>query len=480
VRYAHNTVCDVHASRRGRELAFTALLLGMLVSQLEGTIVVAALPAIGADLGQPEAAPAVFTTSLLAVTVSTPVHGALGDRFGRRAVFVAAVLLFTAGSLASAVAPTFPALLAARVLQGIGGGGLVVTAISALGELFDARERIGRQIWSTAVFAVSSLAGPPLGGLVAAAAGWRWVFALPLPICAVALALGWRSVPRRRDRREGSFDVAGAALVAVGGAALVTLGSSDALGSDPLWAPVLVGAVLVCAAAFVPVERRAANPLVPPRLFAIAALARTAAVTALSGVALFGTFAFVPLALATGLGTGTAVTGTLLLALTGGQLAASTAFSVLARRRPALAPWGRLALALGVAGLGLLAALPQLAGGPLAHAVAVVALAMAGAALGLSMAAYTLLGMALAPADGMGSTMATLMFARQLGGSLGAAAFGWLLLAAPDPATGLTAVLAVAAAVVAAALVIAPRQPAVDRDGIMPPPPPGTTEADAR
>jgi MFS family permease len=448
----------MHVSLWGRERAFAALLLGMLVAQLEGTIVVAALPAIGADLGQPEAAPGVFTVSLLAVTVSTPVHGALGDRFGRRAVFVGAMLLFAAGSLTSAVAPTFPALLAARVLQGIGGGGLVVTAISTLGELFDAGERIARQIWGTAVFAVSSLAGPPLGGLVAAAAGWRWVFALPLPICAIALALGWRAVPGPRERRHGAFDVGGAALVAVGGAALVALGSSDTLGRSPLWGPLLTGAVLACGVAFVRVERRAANPLVPPGLFAIAPLARAVAVTALSGVALFGTFAFVPLALAAGLGTGTAITGTLLLALTGGQLAASTAFSVLARRRPTLAPWGRLALALGIAGLGLLAALPQLAGpAPLRYAVAVAGLAMAGAALGLSMAAYTLLGMSLAPPERMGTAMGTLTFARQLGGSLGAAAFGWLLIAAPDPATGLTIVLAAAAAVVACALVIAPR-----------------------
>jgi hypothetical protein len=375
-------------------------------------------------------------------------------------VFVAALLLFAAGSLASAAAPTFPALLAARVVQGVGGGGLVVTAISTLGELFDATERIGRQVWSTAVFAVSSLAGPPLGGLVAATAGWRWVFALPLPICAIALVLGWRSVPGRREREVGAFDVGGAALVAVGGAALAALGSSDALGRSPLWAPLLMGAVLISAVAFVRVERRAANPLVPLALFAIAPLARAVAVTALSGVALFGTFAFVPLALAAALGAGTAITGTLLLALTGGQLAASTAFSVLARRRPTLAPWGRLALALGIAGLGLLAALPQLADGPalLRYAVAVAGLAMSGAALGLSMAAYTLLGLELAPAESMGAAMGTLTFARQLGGSLGAAAFGWLLLAAPDPAVGMTAVLAAAAAVVACALVIAPRQ----------------------
>ncbi|GAA5137607.1 MFS transporter [Pseudonocardia adelaidensis] len=457
----------MQVSTRGREPAFAALLLGMLVAQLEGTVVVAALPAIGADLGQPEAAPGVFTVSLLAVTVSTPVHGAMGDRYGRRAMFVAALLLFTAGSLASAFAPTFPALLAARAVQGIGGGGLVVTAISAIGELFDAHERIGRQIWSTAVFGVSALAGPPLGGMVAAAAGWRWVFALPLPLCAAALALGWRAVPGQRGRRSGAFDVAGATLVALGGAALVTLGSSDALGSNPLWSPLLAGAVVVCAVAFVRVERRAAHPLVPPALFAVGELARAVAVTALSGVALFGTFAFVPLALATGLGAGTALTGALLLALTGGQLAASTAFSVLARRRRRLAPWGRLSLALGIAGLGLLAALPRLAAepAPLRYAVAVAGLASAGAALGLGMAAYTLLGMGLAPVESMGAAMGTLMFARQLGGSLGAAGFGWVLLAAPDPATGLTAVLAVAAAVTAVAFVVAPRGSTVPSAG---------------
>jgi MFS family permease len=451
----------MHVSVRGRELAFAALLLGMLVAQLEGTIVVAALPAIGADLGQPEAAPGVFTVSLLAVTVSTPVHGALGDRFGRRATFVAALLLFTAGSLASAFAPTFPALLAARVVQGVGGGGLVVTAISALGELFDAQERIGRQVWSTAVFAVSALAGPPLGGIVAATAGWRWVFALPLPICAAALALGWRAIPGPRGHRGGAFDVGGAALVTAGGAALVALGSGDGLGSSALWAPSLAGVVVVCAVAFVHVERRAANPLVPPALLTVAPLARAVAVTALSGIALFGTFAFVPLALSAGLGAGTALTGALLLALTGGQLAASTAFSVLARRRPGLAPWGRLSLALGIAGLGLLAALPQLTAEPalVRYGVAVAGLAMAGAALGLGMAVYTLLGMGLAPAGSMGATMATLMFARQLGGSLGAAGFGWLLLAAADPATGLTLVFAVATAVVAGALAVAPRVP---------------------
>ncbi|MHA6617873.1 MFS transporter [Pseudonocardia sp. DLS-67] len=473
----------MHASLRGRELAFAALLLGMLVAQLEGTIAVAALPAIGADLGQPAAAPAVFTVSLLAVTVSTPAHGALGDRFGRRAVFVAALLLFTVGSLASAFAPTFPALLAARVVQGVGGGGLVVTAISALGELFDAQERIGRQVWSTAVFAVSALAGPPLGGIVAATAGWRWVFALPLPICAVALALGWRALPGRRERRTGAFDVGGAALVAVGGAALVALGSSDGLGSSPPWAALLAGAVVVCAVAFVRVERRAENPLVPPALLTIVPLARAVAVTALSGIALFGTFAFVPLALASGLGAGTAVTGALLLALTGGQLAASTAFSVLARRRPRLAPWGRLSLALGVGGLGLLAALPQLAAEPtlLRYTVAVAGLTMAGAALGLGMAAYTLLGMGLAPAESMGATMATLMFARQLGGSLGAAGFGWILLATPDPAAGLTLVLAVATALVACALVIAPRREVGPAPaGSLTTRPPGTTAAGGR
>lgn len=452
----------MHASwsLTARGAAFAALALGMLLAQLEGTITVAALPAIVTDLGSSTAVAGVTAMSLLAVSVSTPVWGALGDRWGRRRAFVCSVLLFAAGSVLCAAAPSLPLLIAARAVQGVGGGGLIVGAVTALGELFGPEELVRRQIWLTGLSAVSAIAGPPLGGFVADGPGWRWIFLGNLPLSTAALLLGMRGLPGGRSGlRPAGFDVAGAALIAGGGAAAVALGSFDAVATSPLWAPVLGLVVVVSAAAFVCVERRARAPLVPPRIFAAAGLARSVAVTGLTGAALFGTFAFVPLGVAAGLGTGTAATSVLLLLLTGGQLLVGTAFSVLARRFPSMVVWGRIALVLGLIGLGLLALVPQLAAQPgTATGAAVAGLALSGAALGLSMPAYTLLAQATAPRESFGAAMATLTFARQIGGALGAAGYGWLLLAVPDRDLGLSVVLTSAAATVVAALALGPRR----------------------
>jgi MFS family permease len=441
--------------------AFAALLLGMLMAQLDTMVVVAALPSIGTDLGALDAIAGVTAAYLLTVTVSTPVHGKLGDLLGRRAVFVGSVLLFAAGSVLCALAPSLPILIAARAVQGIGGGGLVVTAVSALAEMFDRAELIRRQIWLTGTFAISALAGPPLGGLLAAGPGWEWIFLVNLPVCAIALALG---IPRLPSRRRGSglagFDLAGTALIVVAGSAVVSLGSAADLAGSPIWAPLLLAVTVLAAVAFVQVERRAAAPVIPPLLLAVPALARSISATGLTGIALFGTFTFIPLAVATGTGADTAGTATLLLALTGGQLLVILTFSVLARRWARMVAWGRLGLAMGIVGLALLAALPHLrpAGPVVATATAVAGMALAGAALGLSMQAYTLLGQASAPRDSIGATMATLTFARQLGGSLGAAALGWLLLTITDQPTALTVVLTAAAAALTVGLLAAPRR----------------------
>jgi predicted MFS family arabinose efflux permease len=166
-------------------------------------------------------------------------------------------------------------------------------------------------------------------------------------------------------------------------------------------------------------------------------------------VALFGSFPFVPLVVAAATGAGTAAVGGLLVALTGGQLVVGALFSALARRWSRMVPWGRLGLVLGILGLALLAAAPLAGPG-----AAVAALVLTGAALGLCLQAYTLLGQACAPPEAFGAAMATLTFARQLGGALGAAAFGLLLAALPGPA----AVPAVAAAVLVVALWFAPRR----------------------
>lgn len=474
MRYAQVIVCNMHTStetpaaagparrsRRATELAFAALLLGMLMAQLDTNVVVAALPAIGRGLGDPPAVAGVTAGYLLTVTVSTPVHAKLGDLLGRRSVFVIALAVFGLGSLACASARSMPVLIAARALQGIGGGGLVVTAISALGEMFDRKELIRRQVWLTGVTAVSSLAGPPAGGFLAAGPGWRWVFLVNPPLCAVALVLAARGLPRcHRPGALAGFDAPGAALIAVTGGGIVALGSSHVLAASPVWAPLVMAGVLAAVTGFVHAERRAASPLIPPALFAVPALARSITVTGLTGIALFGTFTFIPLAVEAGTGASGGQTGTLLLALTLGQLAVTATFAVLARRHPRLTAWGRLGLLMGVAGLLLMAAVPLLPrdSTPLPAVLAVAGMTLAGAALGLSMQAYTLIAQATAPRDGFGAAMGTLTFARQLGGSLGAAAFGWLLLTIPGNDRALAIVLAAAAIITAAAALIAPHR----------------------
>ncbi|MYV97378.1 MFS transporter [Streptomyces sp. SID3343] len=457
----HTSPQDVTArpSPRAR-LAFAALLLGMLMAQLDTNIVVAALPSITTDLGSASAVAGVTAVYLLTVTVSTPVHGKLGDLFGRRAVFHAALALFAVGSLSCALAPSMPVLVAARGIQGLGGGGLVVTAISALAQMFTREEMMRRQGYLTGLFALSALAGPPLGGLLAAGPGWRWIFLVNLPLCVAGALLGSKGLPGKPQTEAGaSFDWAGTLLVTAVGAGVVALGVSQTLAHSPLGTAALLAGVTGCAVAFVKVERRAATALIPPSLFHDRGLARSIVSTGLAGIALFGTFTFIPLAVQEGTGAGSGTTGLLLLALTGGQLLSTTTFSLLARRHPALPRWGYVALTTGVVGMTGLAVLPALHGAPrpFALAVAVTGMAMVGAALGLSLQAYTLIAQGRARADRIGATMGTLTFARQLGGSLGTAVFGRLLLTAPSERTGLIVVLATAAGLLAAALATAPR-----------------------
>ncbi|ASR35201.1 MFS transporter [Prauserella marina] len=448
----------MHALERSRGIAFAAALTGMFMAQLDGTITIAALPAIAADLSAGSGIVGVSTAYLLTVTVATPCYGALGDRYGRRAVFGFALAVFAAGSLACALAPGIGWLVAARAVQGLGGSGLIVTSMSALGELFDKNELVRRQGWSTAVLAASSLGGPALGGVLAADPGWRWIFLANLPLCVLAAIAGVKSLPARRGAAKGRFDVAGSLLIVVAGSALVALGGADGLARSPLWTPVLVVLTVVAGAGFVRVQRRSAHPLIAPSVFASAFLTRAVSVNAVAGVALYGTFTFVALVVASHTGGEAALTGLLLIVLMGGQLLASASFSVLARKLPDLTGWGRFGCAIGVAGLSLVAIAAGTAGAPTVLLAA--GLALTGASFGVCTAAYTLLAQTAAAPALLGATSATFVFGRQAGGVAGTALFGWLaLLVAGDfSAAGLTAVFAAAAVLMLAATLVSPRE----------------------
>jgi MFS family permease len=435
-------------TRLARDLTFAAALVGLLMAQLDGAVVIAALPTIQHDLHGAGIA-GVTAVYGLAVTIATPVHGRLGDMFGRRLMFPLSITVFAIGSIACALTPDLAWLIAARAVQGLGGSGLIVGAVSVLTELFDRDVLLRRQGWMTAVSAIAFVAGPPVGGLIAGQLGWRWIFGLNLPICLIALVIGFAGLPGRNDSApRGRFDIPGAVLVAVGGASLVALGSGENLG---WWSLALVLVAVVAAIALVRVERRSASPLVSPRLFTIPELARAITATGLSGATLFGTFTFMSLAIVAATGSGPTETGLLLVAMTAGQLVPTVLFSLLVKKFPDLAGWGRIALVAGVAGMVLIAlaiSLPSLA-------LLVCGLVLSGAALGLSMQVYTLVVQSAAPKDAIGAAVATLTFSRQIGNVVGIAVFGWVLVLLP--VGGLMAIFALAAAITLAALLTAPR-----------------------
>jgi MFS family permease len=431
----------------------------MAMAQLDGLVLTAALPSIGADLHARTGLVAVTAAGLLTLTVATPLHGRLGDLYGRRVSFAGSVVLFAAASAWCAAAPGIGSLIAARALQGLGGSGLIVTAMSALGELFDRDELLRRQGWQTAVFAAATLGGPPLGGLLAAGPGWRWIFLVNLPLSVPALVLGLRGLPAKPRREKETFDGPGSVLLTVAGTAVVALGTVDALARSPLWTPMLLVTAVAAAALFVRRQRRTPSPLISPKVFADPVLARAVVVNGLAGAALYGTFTYV--ALVAALGAGAAGTGVLLVAMTAGQLALSASFAALARRRPEMTAWGRFGCLLAAAGLAAIAAAAALGGAPWLLAPGLFAI---GAAFAVCTAAYTVLGQTRAARELMGVTLGSLTFARQAGGLAGAAVFGWLALATTGALTapGLTVVFAVAAATMLVAWLTSPRVTSTD------------------
>ena len=278
-------------------LIFGALLLVLLLASLDQTIVSTALPTIVGDLGGIQHLSWVVTAYLLASTVVGPLYGKLGDLYGRKRLLQIAILLFLAGSALCGTAQNMTQLIGFRALQGLGGGGLMVTTMAVVGDIIPPRERGRYQGFFGAVFGVSTVIGPLLGGFFVDNLSWRWIFYVNLPLGLAALAVIGAAFHTRAGVVHRRVDYLGAAVLA--GALSATVLFTSLGGTTYAWSSpeilVMIAAAIVLSVAFPFIERRAAEPILPLELFRNHTFAVTSAIGFIVGLALFGSVTYLPL-----------------------------------------------------------------------------------------------------------------------------------------------------------------------------------------
>jgi EmrB/QacA subfamily drug resistance transporter len=397
----------------------------MLMAALDQTIVSTAMPTIVGDLGGVSHMAWMTTAYLLATTLVMPIYGKFGDIWGRRNLFLIAIGLFTLASLGAALSPNFTWLVIWRGVQGLGGGGLMILSQAIIADVVPARERAKFMAPIGALFGLSAVAGPLVGGFLtdSAALGWQWCFWVNVPVGLAAFTIGWFALTLPRKRRTTPLDYAGIAALSATTTSLILF--TDFGGGDGWDAPRTLGMLavfLVSALAFVAIERRAVEPIIPLSLFGNRTFVVATALGLAVGLGMFSAIAFMPTFLQMSSGLSAANSGLLMLPMTAGIILTIQSSAGFIQRT------GRYKI-FTVAGVAVVLAaliwMTTLSGATSLWTVGGMFFVL-GAGLGLIMQNVVLAAQNAVGADQIGTATSTNNYFREVGATLGVAIFGTL------------------------------------------------------
>jgi EmrB/QacA subfamily drug resistance transporter len=419
----------------GRILAiYAGLMLTLLLAALDQTIVATALPRIVSDLGGITQYSWVFTAYMLTSTVTVPLYGKLGDVYGRKNLFLFAIVVFLIGSALCGAATDMTQLVVFRAIQGIGAGGLFPLSLAVIGNIVPPRDRGRWQGLIGAVFAASSIIGPAVGGFIVDNTSWRWIFLVNLPVGGLALVVILITMPRRAPQTDHAIDWLGAGVLA-GGTGALLLGLVWGGKSYP-WTSGHVIGVLVLAGvlllAFWFVERRAGEPILPFRILRNPIVAGSVACMALVGMAMFGTISYVPLFVQGVIGTSATSSGVVLTPLMLGAVATSLLTGQLVSRTGRYrwnAVLGPVVLTIGMILLWRMNVNST-------NAEAARAMVVAGIGIGSMMQVFVLSVQNAVPRSRIGSATALTQFSRQMGATVGVTIMGAIVNHGLPPGVG--------------------------------------------
>ena len=409
---------------RGVAAAMTALVLAVLLASLDQTIVSTALPRIAKELNGFSDIAWVSAAYLLASTAVTPLWGKIGDMFGRKPLYLAATATFLIASVACGLAQNLIELIGARVLQGVGGGGMIVLTFALVGDIVAPAERGRYQGMFGSVYGVASIVGPLLGGVFTDHLSWRWAFLINLPVGIVALTIAARALPAATRGASARIDYLGSlilAAIATGLVLVTSFGERWGWGSPAIIG--LIAATAVLAVVLVPVERRAAAPVLPPAMFTSRTVVFSSLIGFFANAAMFSVLVYLPTYLQIVHGVSATLSGISMLPLVAGLVVSQSLAGRWAAHVERLRVILLAGLAANLAGLLLLGTI----GATTSTVVLSVYFLITGVGIGMvPMVVLTTVQNSVTASD-LGAASAVVTFARSIGAAFGVAIFGTLL-----------------------------------------------------